>query len=403
MDALDALASLRELFTLPAGVVYLDGNSLGALPKSVPDRMRDVIENEWGVGLIRSWNAADWYQAPVRVGATIARLVGAQPDEVVVCDSTSVNLFKVLMAAIRMRPGRSTIVSELDNFPTNAYITSEVAKLTDTTVVFAEHSDVVSAIEAAGDDLAAVQLTEVNFRTAQRYDMSHVTAMTHQQGGLAVWDLCHSAGVSPVALNDCHVDFAIGCTYKYLNGGPGSPAFLYVSKRHHDSIDQPLPGWHSHAKPFDFSQDYQPNPGIAQMLTGTAPQLGLLALESALTVFDGVDMRAVQAKSSALTDYFIALADAELAVHGFEVASPRDSFLRGSHVSLVHDQGYAVIQALIARGVIGDYRTPNLLRFGFAPLYLRFVDVYDAVAALRDVMETQAWNSPEFLTRKAVT
>lgn len=403
MDERDPLADLREQFIIPGGVIYLDGNSLGALPKSVPARMKQAIEQEWGIGLIRSWNDADWYLAPQRVGALIAGLIGAQPTEVIVCDSTSVNVFKVLVAACRMRPDRSVIVSERGNFPTNAYITAEVARLMGKTVVFVEPSEVDDAIESAGDDLVAVQLTEVNFKTASRYDMAAITERVHALGGCVVWDLCHSAGVLPVDLNGCDVDFAVGCTYKYLNGGPGSPAFLFAAERHLHQVDQPLPGWHGHARPFEFVQDYEPDPGIARMLTGTASQLGLLALEAALGVFAGLDMHVVRAKSVALTGLFISLVDTELAEFGFTVESPRDGTVRGSHVSLAHEHAYAITQALIARGVIGDFRAPNLLRFGFAPLYLRYGDVWNAVAIMRNVMTTAAWDAPEFLAKKAVT
>ena len=403
MDALDSLAGVRALFVLPDDVIYLDGNSLGALPVEVPGRMRLAIEQEWGVGLVRSWNYADWYAAPQRVGGMIARLIGADAAEVIVCDSTSVNLFKVLMAACRLRPGRSVIVSELGNFPTNAYITSEVARLAGATAVFAEPAGVPAAIDAAGADLVAVQLTEVNYKTALRYDMAAVTAQAHAVGGLAVWDLCHSVGVLPVDLHGCAADFAVGCTYKYLNGGPGSPAFVFVAERHLVHLDQPLRGWHGHARPFDFAEQYEPDPGIAQMLTGTVPQLGVLALEAALGVFDGLDMELIRAKSVSLTDLFIDLVDARLGEWAFTVASPRNGGQRGSHVSLAHEQAYAVTQALIARGVIGDFRAPNLLRFGFSPLYVRHVDVWDAVDIIRDVMTTAEWDHPTFHARKSVT
>ena len=403
LDLADPLTALRDLFVLPDGVIYLDGNSLGALAKSVPERVQRAVELEWGQGLIRSWNDADWYPAPFRVGAMVAALIGAQADEVVVCDSTSVNLFKVMMAAARMRPGRRVIVADSGNFPTNAYITSEVARIAGATVVFAEQSLVPAAIDAAGDDLAFVQLTEVNFKTAERYDMAAITAQVQGHGGLVVWDLCHSAGVLPVDLNACNADFAVGCTYKYLNGGPGSPAFLMVAARHLGAIDQPLPGWHGHAHPFAFAQEYEPDPGIGQMLTGTASQLGLLALEAALQVFEGVDMHVVRRKSVSLTDLFITLVDTELTGFDFAVASPRDGLRRGSHVSLSHVNGYAITQALIAKGVIGDFRAPDLLRFGFSPLYSSHTEVWDAVAILRDLMETGAWDAPQFHTRKSVT
>lgn len=403
LDDHDPLAGARDQFVLADDLIYLDGNSLGALPKAVPERMRRAVELEWGVGLIRSWNDADWYPAPQRVGATIARLIGAADSEVIVCDSTSVNLFKVLMAACRLQPGRSVIVSELGNFPTNAYITTEVARLCGARAVFADPADLPAAIEDAGDDLVVVQLTEVNYRTARRYDMGAITSQVHAHGGVMAWDLCHSVGVHPVDLRGCRADFAVGCTYKYLNGGPGAPAFVFVAERHLAHLDQPLQGWHGHAHPFDFAQQYAPDPGIARMLTGTASQLGLLALEAALEVFDGIDMGLVRAKSTSLTELFIELVDARLGEWGFEVVTPRERDRRGSHVSLAHERAYAITQALIARGVIGDFRAPDLLRFGFSPLYVRHVDVWDAVEILRDVMITRAWDDPVLIARKSVT
>ncbi|MGQ0508988.1 MAG: kynureninase [Betaproteobacteria bacterium] len=403
MDAADPLAAKREAFALPEGVIYLDGNSLGALPRRVVARMRRAVEQEWGEGLIRSWNDAGWYPAPRRAGAAIARLVGAKPEEVIVCDSTSVNLYKALIAALRLRPGRKLIVSEKGNFPTDVYVNEGVAELMGVELRCVEHGEVESAIRAAGGDLALVQLTHVNYRSGLVYDMARITALAHEQGALAIWDLSHSTGTLPVDLNACGVDFAVGCGYKYLNGGPGSPAFIFVAERHLPNVRQPLQGWHGHARPFAFDHDYAPHAGIDRMLVGTAPQLSLIALEEALTVFEDVDMHALRAKGSALSDCFIRLVDQELADHGFGLASPRDAVLRGSQVSLTHPEGYAIMQALIARGVIGDFRAPDVLRFGFAGLYVRYVDVWNAVAALKDIMATRAWDRPAFRERKAVT
>ena len=403
LDEADPIGHLREHFFLPDGVIYLDGNSLGPLPTAVPERVRVALELEWGVGLIRSWNDANWYPAPLRVGSKIAALVGAGSHEVVVCDSTSVNLFKVLVAACRLREDRSVIVAERGNFPTNAYITSAVGDMVGRRVVFVDPADVPTAIAEAGGDLAAVQLTEVNFKTAQKYDMASITQQVHAQGGLMIWDLCHSVGALDVRLNDSDADFAVGCTYKYLNGGPGSPAFVFVAERHLAGLEQPLQGWHGHARPFDFAQEYEAKPGIERMLTGTASQLGMIALEAALEVFDGIDMQAVRTKSLALTSSFIEGVDTELAGCGFIVVSPREQTLRGSHVSLAHEHAYPITQALIARGVIGDFRAPDLLRLGFAPLYLRHVDVWDALSIIRQVMTARSWDQPEFHERKAVT
>jgi len=403
MDDADPLARKRDEFSLPAGVIYLDGNSLGALPKRVVARMRRAVEQEWGEGLIRSWNDAGWYPAPQRAGAAIARLVGAKPDEVIVCDSTSVNLFKVLVSALRLRPGRKVIVSELGNFPTDAYVNEGVAELMNVELRCVGPAEIESALRAAGRDLALVQLTHVNYRTGLVYDMASITALAHEHGALAIWDLSHSTGTLPVDLNGCEVDFGVGCGYKYLNGGPGAPAFIYAAERHLPAIRQPLQGWHGHARPFAFDHDYAPHAGIDRMLVGTAPQLSLIALEEALAVFEDVDMKVLRAKGSALGDCFIKLVDQELAGHGFSLASPREAALRGSQVSLTHPEGYAIMQALIARGVIGDFRAPDVLRFGFAGLYVRYVNVWDAVAGLKEVMATRTWDRPGFTARKAVT
>jgi kynureninase len=398
LDAEDPLAQCRERFCLPPGVIYLDGNSLGALPKSVAPRLARAVEQEWGVGLIRSWNDANWYPAPQRVGARIAQLVGAQADEVICADSTSVNLFKVLVAALRMRPGRRCILGELGNFPTDAYIASGVAELMAAEFVAVDPADVLAAIN---EHVAIVSLTHVHYKTGRVYDMAAITRRAHEVGALVVWDLAHTAGAMPCALNACAADFAVGCGYKYLNGGPGAPAFVFVAREHHANVQQPLTGWHGHAQPFSFTQAYAAAPGMDRMLVGTASQLGLIALEAALEAFDGVDMQQLRRKSLALTDLFIALVDQQLS--GFGLATPREHALRGSQVSLTHPEGYAIMQALIARGVIGDYRAPDILRFGFTPLYVGFADVWHAVATLKDVMATVAWDTPQFRQRKAVT
>ena len=402
-DRDDPLAARRHAFTLPEGVIYLDGNSLGALVASVPARIEHAVRDEWGRGLIRSWNDAGWYPAPQRIGAAVSRLVGAQPHEVVACDSTSVNLFKVLVAALRLRPGRRVIVGELGNFPTDMYVASGVAQLMGAELRCVEPEAIEAAIAEAGEALAVVTLTQVNYKTGRLHDMARITAAAHRVGGLACWDLAHSAGTLPVRLNDCDADFAVGCGYKYLNGGPGAPAFVFVAQRHLAALDQPIAGWHGHARPFDFAHDYVAHAGIERMLVGTAPQLAMIALEEALTVFDGVDLQQLRRKGSELGDAFIALVDQELAGRGFGLASPRDAEQRGSQVSLTHPHGYAIMQALIARGVIGDFRAPDILRFGFAGLYVRHVDVWDAVAALKAVMDTREWDQPAFTMRKAVT
>jgi kynureninase len=411
LDAADAIAFARDRFELPPGTIYLDGNSLGAMPRAVAPRMREAVEREWAHGLIRSWNDAGWYTAPQRAAAKIARLVGAAADQVIVTDSISVNLFKLLAGAIALQrrrdPARTVIVAERGSFPTDAYVDAALARLLGMEVVFAEQAAVPEAIEHAGARLAVVQLTHVNYRSGECYDMAAVTARVHALGGVVIWDLAHTAGALPVSLDDAGADFAVGCGYKYLNGGPGAPAFAYVARRWIGELDQPLVGWHGHAAPFAFEHDYRPAPGIERLLCGTEPQLSLIALETALDAFDDVDMAALRAKSVAMTTLYAALAERAVggfgAASGFGLASPRDAARRGSQVSLTHPQGYAIVQALIARGVIGDFRAPDILRFGFAPLYLRFVDVWDAAEALRDVVATRAWDRPEFLARKAVT
>jgi kynureninase len=400
LDAADKLAGCRARFALPAGTIYLDGNSLGAMPANVPARMKVAIEQEWAEGLIRSWNDADWYPAPQRTGDRIARLIGAGQGEVIVADSTSVNLFKVLVAATRMRPGRGVILAERTNFPTDVYIAESVAEMTGCELRCVDPEEVMSAID---ENVAIVSLTHVNYKTGKRYDMEAMTRRAHEAGALVVWDLCHTAGAMPVYLNRCEVDFAVGCGYKYLNGGPGAPAFVFVASRHLEHVRQPLSGWHGHAQPFAFTHEYAPHAGIDRMLTGTAPQLGLISLESALEAFDGVDMEALREKSVSLGDLFIALAEQELAGLGFTLATPRDAEQRGSQVSLRHAEGYAIMQALIARNIIGDFRAPDILRFGFAALYVRHVDIWDTIAALKDIVTSEAWNTEAFRTRKSVT
>ncbi len=398
LDEADLLSHCRTRFELPEGIVYLDGNSLGALPRSVQPRLAHAIAQEWGVGLIRSWNDAHWYTAPQRVGARIAQMVGAHANEVIAADSISVNLFKVLVAALRIRPARHKILGELGNFPTDGYIASGVAELMHAQFV-AMPSD--KLLEAIDDSVAVVSLTHVNYKSGRIYDMAAITRRAQAVGALVVWDLAHTAGAMPCELNACNVDFAVGCGYKYLNGGPGAPAFMYAAQRHHAALDQPLKGWFGHANPFAFSDDYEPALGMRCMLVGTTSQLGMIALEAALEAFDGVDMSVLRRKSEALTELFIALVDQELT--GFGLASPREVAQRGSQVALTHPEGYAIMQALIASGVVGDYRAPDILRFGFAPLYVGYVDVWHAVAQLKNVMATQAWKAPAFNQHQAVT
>jgi kynureninase len=401
-DTTDPLAHLRDEFTLPPGIIYLDGNSLGPLPKAAPARLAHAVQHEWGHDLIRSWNTAGWYELPRRLGAKIARLIGAQPHEVIVADSTSINLFKALVAALHLRPGRRVILSEPDNFPTDLYMAQGLIALLghQHTLRLLPADQIADAID---DDTAAVLLTQVNYRTGELYDMAAITARAHAHGALAVWDLAHSAGALPVDLMGCAVDFAVGCGYKYLNGGPGAPAFIYVAERHQPDFAQPLSGWMGHAQPFAFDMNYTPAEGIARYLCGTQPVLSMTALECAVDLFAGVDMHAVRAKSLALTDRFIALVEPLCAQHGLTLITPRAHDRRGSQVALRHPDGYPIVQALIARGVIGDFRAPDILRFGFAPLYLRYQDVDDAVTILADILATAAWRAPEYQARNHVT
>ncbi len=400
LDANDPIAHLRDRFVLPQGVIYLDGNSLGAASKAVIQRARQTVENDWAQGLIRSWNDAGWYDAPRRVGAKIARLIGAASDEVVVTDSTSVDLFKILVGALKMRANRTTILGEADDFPTDAYIAQGVTEFTGTRFKRVPADDLIGTID---EDVAIVSLTHVNYRTGLIHDMARIAAAAHAKGALIVWDLSHSTGALEIAVNLAQADFAVGCGYKYLNGGPGAPAYVFVAKHHQAAIQNPLTGWFGHAAPFDFAPDFAPADGIGRMLTGTPPMLSLAALDAALDIFADVEMKAVRAKSISLTELFVALADEHLTAHGFTLASPREAALRGSQVSLAHSQGYAIMQALIARGVIGDFRAPDIVRFGLVPLYVRHVDVFDAVRAIGEVMAERAWDTAEFLARKPVT
>lgn len=407
LDRDDPLARFRDRFVLPPGVIYLDGNSLGALPRSVPERVREVVEAEWGQDLIRSWNRHGWIDLPRRAGAKIARLIGAAPEEVVVADSTSVDLFKLLAAALERTGDRRVIVSEAGNFPTDLYVVQGLARAVEALGgrrlelrTVGRRDELGSAL---GDDVAVVLLTQVDYRTGELWDLAETTRRIHRAGALALWDLAHSAGAVPVDLEGAGADLAVGCGYKFLNGGPGAPAFLYVARRHQEALRSPLQGWLGHEAPFAFEPEYRPAPGIARFLAGTPPVLSMAALDAALDAFDGVEMAAVRAKSVALGDLFLDLVEHECAGLGIEPACPRDGVRRGSQVSFRHPEGYAVVQALIARGVIGDFREPDVLRFGLAPLYLRYADVGDAVQHLRKVLEGREWDRPELKARAAVT
>lgn len=414
-DREDPLASMREEFSLPEGVIYLDGNSLGALPRAAGERARTVLEDEWGRDLIGSWNKHHWFELPRRIGAKIGRLIGGGDGECVATDTTSVNLFKALAAALRIQqqdsPGRRVIVSERGNFPTDLYMIEGLIGVLgevdghgyELRLVDSFEGDEAPFAEALGDDVAAVVLTHVNYRSGAMWPMDRVTRLAHQAGALAVWDLCHSAGAVPVDLTGAGADFAVGCTYKYLNGGPGSPAFVWAAPQHLDRIEQPLSGWWGHARPFDMAPGYAPGAGGARFLVGTQPILSMATMEIGIDLALSVDEARLREKSIALTSLFIRLVEQRLAHHPLTLVTPRDASIRGSHVSFTHPEGFAVMKALIARDVIGDYREPEVLRFGFTPLYIGYADVWDAVETLREVLDAEAWRAPEFQRRGAVT
>jgi kynureninase len=428
-DASDPLHALRDHFTIPEGVIYLDGNSLGVMPKAATARAAEVVAQEWGQGLIRSWNTAGWINLPHKLGNQIARLIGASDGEVVVTDTTSINLYKALSAALSITkadaPHRRVVVSERNNFPTDLYIAQSLCTQHGYTLKLVEPEEVAASINS---DLAVLMLTHVNYRTGAMHDMAAVTSAVHAEGALMVWDLAHSAGAVPVALKEADADFAVGCSYKYLNGGPGAPAFVWVHPRHTDRCWQPLSGWFGHEAPFAFTPDYQPASGITRYLCGTQPIVSLSLLECGLDGFAAAEnlggMAALRTKSLALTDLFIQLVEERCQGFGLGLATPRIHAQRGSQVCLTREHGaggtlgsgaFAIMQALIARGVIGDFRAgdpstssgrtgpKDILRFGFTPLYVGFEDVWNAVEHLRQVLDTDEWKKPEFNQKHAVT
>ncbi|MDZ4274353.1 MAG: kynureninase [Erythrobacter sp.] len=397
-DAADPLAVYCDRFTLPEGVIYLDGNSLGALPKTTPAAIARVVEQEWGEGLIRSWNSADWFAIAGRIGGKIAPLIGAAPHEVIACDSTSLNLFKLIAAALTMRPGRKVILSEPGNFPTDLYMIAGLERQGLATRRLAERDKLAEALDG---DVALLLLTHVHYKTGAMHDMAALTRAAQAAGALVLWDLSHSAGAVPVDLNAVGADFAVGCGYKYLCGGPGAPAFAFVAERHHTSLAQPLTGWFGHAAPFAFDDDYAPAPGIEQLQCGTPPILGLTALEVGVDLIAEIGVGRLYEKSRALSEFFGEC----LSAHGLELdcVSPTDSGARGSQLSFRTPHAYAICQALIARGVIGDFRDPDVLRLGFAPAYLRFADMAEAARHLSEVLESAEWQREEFSQRAKVT
>ena len=401
LDAGDPLRAFRDAFALRDGLLYLDGNSLGAQPRAAAAKMAATVTQEWGEGLITSWLGAEWVSAPRRIGDKIASLIGARPGEVIACDSTSVNIFKALTAALSLQGDRSVILSERTNFPTDVYMMQGVEAFSGGRVRSVT-ADPAAIVDQLDENVAALLLTQVHYKSGRVRDMAEVTRRAQAKGVLVIWDLSHSAGAIEVDLNGANADFAVGCGYKYLNGGPGAPAYIFVAERHQQARPV-LSGWFGHARPFAFEEDYAPASGIERFLCGTPSVLGLTALECGVDLFLRADMREIRRKSLRLGQLFIERMEARCAEFGFELISPREPDLRGSQIAYAHPQGYEIMQALKARDVIGDFRAPDVLRFGLTPLYLRYADVVDAVERLRDVCVTRAWDRPEYRERAAVT
>jgi len=398
IDGADPLSGYRDRFTLPHDVIYLDGNSLGALPAATPAAMARVVEQEWGEGLIRSWNDANWFEMGARVGEKVAPLIGAQPHEVIACDTVSANLFKLIAAALHKRPDRKVILSEPGNFPTDIYMIEGLERQGLAQRRLAARDDIIAALD---DDVALLMLTHAHYKTGELFDMAALTKAAHDAGALVLWDLSHSTGALPVDLNGIDADFATGCGYKYLCGGPGAPAFAFVAERHLADLKQPLTGWFGHAQPFAFTDDYEPAPGIEQLQCGTSPVLGLTALEVGVDLIAEIGVGRLHQKSQALSEFFLdCLTERGISL---DLVSPADSGRRGSQLSFRHPQAYALCQALIARGVIGDFRAPDILRLGFAPAYLRFEDMAEAARHLAEVLESGEWQRDEFNQRATVT
>jgi kynureninase len=399
LDGASPLADRRQLFDLPDGVVYLCGNSLGPLPHGVTGRVEQALRDQWGAHLVSGWNLDGWTELSARCGERIAPMIGVAPDDVVLGDSTSVTLFKLMVAAARMRPGRRVLVVEPTTFPTDGYVAAGVARTLGLDLRWCDPADPAASLD---DEVALLCLTHVDFRTGAMYDVAGLTDAAHRVGALVLWDLCHTAGAVPVDLGAVGADMAVGCTYKYLNGGPGAPAYGWVRPDLQPRLEQPITGWWGHAEPFAMRRDHEPAAGIRRLASGTPPVLGLTALAAALEVFDGVDMHQLRSVSLSLTDLFIDLVDERIGDQ-VEVVTPRDHTHRGSQVSLRHAEAYGIVQALIARGVVGDFRDPDIARFGVAPLYVRHVDVHDAVDHLVAVLDRQEHRDPRYRSRAEVT
>jgi kynureninase len=386
LDAVDILAPLRRRFALPEGVRYFDGNSLGALPATVPARMNEVITQEWGTSLIRSWFDGGWWDTPLRVGNLIAPVLGCAEGQVVAGDSVSVQLFNLMTAGIRLNPGRARVLVDAEVFPTDYYIASSVARLLNVELRSVPMAELPAELAARGDDVAVVLASAVDFRSGELWDLAEVTRDCHDAGALALWDLCHAAGAIPVNLDENHVDLAVGCTYKYLSGGPGAPAFAYIAARHQDTIDLPLTGWHGHQRPFDFAADFVPAPGIARARVSTPHILSMRALEESLHVFRDAPIDLIREKNLALASFFFSCLDALPPAPGLGCITPRQDARRGSQVTVTHPRSGDVMRGLLNRGVICDQRPPNLLRFGLNALYISFEDVFAGVSSLGEAI-----------------
>jgi kynureninase len=399
LDAADPLAFVRERFTIPEDLIYLDGNSLGALPAAAADRIDSVVRSQWGEDLIAGWTKHGWIDAPLAVAAKLAPIIGAGPQQLLIADSTSVCLFKLLAAAVRTRPGRRVILTQEGNFPTDLYVAEGLAEMLGLELRRVAADDIADSID---ESMAVVTLTHVNYRSSARHDMAAINAAAHAAGALVVWDLSHSAGAIELRLDDDGCDLAVGCGYKYLNGGPGAPAFVYVAERLQNDLRPPLQGWMGHAEPFALEESFRPVDGILRFLTGTPSVLALAALESGLDTFDGIAMAGVEAKARSLSQLFVSEV-VERCGGEVRLFGPADASRQASHVSFAHPQGYAVIQALIGRRIVGDFRAPDLMRFGFAPLYNRYEEVWRAAEAIGEILDTREWDQPRFQKRGKVT
>jgi len=402
LDQKDPLAFLRDEFEMPEGIINMDGNSLGALPKSTIQKIEKTIKEEWGVGLIRSWSAAGWFESPVRIGNKIAPLIGAKEGEVLVADTTSINLFKALAAASQMNKERSILLSEKGNFPTDLYMMQGLTTLSNNRL----QTKIIppkKLLDALTEEVAVLLLTQVNYKTAEIKDMQMITQKAQEKGVLVIWDLSHSIGSIEVDLTAANADFAVGCGYKFLNGGPGAPAFIYVPERHQAAAQNMLSGWMGHADPFAFTEEYVPNPSIERFRSGTPTILGMTALENGVDLFQKTSIAALRKKCIQLSELFIYLMSQACRTYGFELASPTDATQRAGHVAFSHPEGHAIYQAIKRKQIISDFRMPDILRFGITPMYLRYVDIYDVVMAIREVMETGAWDRAEYKVRSTIT